>query len=56
MVLLWLHHNDIPVQSHCIETDELFISEENSFDVELGTIEASSAKLSNPLEVKSDDI
>ena len=39
-----------------IEHDELFISEVNSFDLELETIEALSAKLFNPFEINNDEI
>ena len=39
-----------------IENDELFISEVNSWDLELETIEALSAKLFNPFEINNDDV
>ena len=39
-----------------IEHDELFISEVNSLELKLGTIEALSAKLFNPFEINSDEI
>ena len=39
-----------------IENDELFISEVNSLDLELETIEALSAKLFNPFEINNDDV
>ena len=39
-----------------IEHDELFISEVNSLDLELESIEALSAKLFNPFEINNDEI